>query len=269
MKTHEYLSVRIERPDPFSNINLMITPPGFYMTAHTHPFYHINRILTGSVCVELDGKFYDLGVGCTFVLPPNRSHTLRSAEGYAQIGVDVECVDDSRGIGSEIDAICGGFAFKKIPISSYEATERIAYMRSLLSTPTKGNRMRAVNLAECQVLDLLEALRNENSDDFVEQFTMMISQYDPWQLKLSDISRILGLSRTQLERKAKYAFGCGASEYCARVRYTRVCQMLKSDRTLECIAEECGFYDVSHLSKFFSARAGIPPGEYRKNVSAK
>jgi len=263
MKSGEYLSIRILNSDPISNVNFMVNEAGFQMKDHTHTFYHINRILEGSVTIGIDNRFYEVGAGYTMVLPPDCPHSLHSDEGYKQIGIDVECVDDSRGIFSEIDTLCEGFLFKKIPITAYEAQEAMKRMRMILNNPTKGNIMRALNIAESQILDLLELLRNENDDHFFDQFTEMLSEYKPWQLSLSDMCRILGISRTQLERKSKNVFGCGASEYCARLRYVMVCNLLKSDMTLESIAWNTGFYDAAHLSRFFTARAGVTPGQYR------
>lgn len=266
MKSCDYLSIRVVNADPISNVNFMVSHAGFQMAAHTHAFYHINRIMEGSVTVGIDGGTYDVEAGCTMVLPPNRTHSLYSKEGYKQIGIDVECVDDSRGICSEINTLCGGFLVKRIPMTAYTANDSMERMRTILNNPTKGNIMRALNIAESQILDLLELLRNESGDHFFEQFTAMMSEYTPWRLSLSDMCRILGVSRTQLERRSKNAFGCGASEYCARLRCSMICNMLKSDMTLESIAKEMGFYDSCHLSRFFVARVGITPGQYRKII---
>ncbi len=264
MEIVEYRSIRVIDADPISNVNLMVNGAGFSMKAHSHSFYHINRILEGTLTVEISGRTYDVDAGCTVVLPPDCPHTLYSEKGYKQIGIDVECINDSRGIYSEVESLCNGFTVKKIPITAYAAQEDIDRMRILLNNPTKGNTMRALNIAESQILDLFEVLRNENDDNFLNQFTAMLSEYVPWELDLADICRILGISRTQLERKAKKAFGCGASEYCARLRYSMVCNLLKTDMTLEDIAEKTGFYDACHLSRFFTLRAGITPGQYRK-----
>ncbi len=264
MNIGEYLSVTAVNADPISNVNFMVNNAGFQMSAHMHSFYHINRIMEGTLTIEIEGKVYTADAGCTVVLPPDRPHFLYSAEGYKQIGIDVECVDDSRGIYSEIETLCDGFLIKKIPMTVYAARESMERMRALLKDPTKGNTMRALNIAEAQILDLLEVLRKEDDDHFQEQFTEMLSKHVPWELSLLDICRILGISRTQLERKAKKAFGCGASEYCARIRYSTVCNLLKSDMTLEAIAEKTGFYDACHLSRFFTLRAGVTPGQYRR-----
>lgn len=262
----KYLSAKIENPYPVSNVNLMEAPQGFKMERHTHEFFHVNRILKGTVCVETDSETYMCTAGCIFALPPQCYHSLYSQEGYMQIGVDVDRGSDLHGIVEELESMCSGFVCKKLHLSEFDSTKIAGQMEKILSEPTKGNTMRAINMAECQVLDFLDAVRNENSDDFLERFTEMIIKYTPWQLKLSDMSKILCMSRTQIERKAKYAFGCGASEYCARIRYSKVCELLKSDMPLWQIAEECGFCDQCHLSKFFLRRSGMSPREYRKNI---
>ena len=264
MQNDEYLSIRIADPDPISNINFMARGAGFRMEAHSHDFYHINRILDGSVTVEADGIAKEVGAGCIMVLPPSLPHSLYSRTGYKQIGIDVACVEDFRGIFSEIKALCGGFSVKTIPTTAYTAQEALGRMRGLLRDPTKGNILRARNIAEAQILDLLELLRRENDDCFLDRFGAMLSRCVPWQLSLSDMCRILGLCRTELERRAKNAFGCGASEYCARLRYAAVCNLLRSDMPLDGIARETGFCDASHLSRFFAARAGMTPGQYRR-----
>jgi len=33
--------------------------------------------------------------------------------------------------------------------------------------------------------------------------------------------------------------------------------------TLDAVAHEPGFVDAAHLSRFFAARAGMPPGRFR------
>lgn len=262
----KYLSATIENPDPVSKINLMEAPKGFKMERHAHAFFHVNLILRGTAHVKTDSGTHACGAGCIFVLPPECEHSICSEEGYTQIGVDVEQVSDLRGISEELVQMCGGFTFKKLHISEYDASEKMAQMEKLLSAPTKGNIMRAIHIADGQVLDFIEAERNENSDEFLKRFMEMTTMYRPWQLKLSDMAKILCMSRTQLERKAKYTFGCGAAEYCARLRYSRVCELLKSDMPLRQIADECGFCDPCHLSKFFSERSGMSPGEYRNSM---
>ena len=262
----EYLSIRLEKPSPISGVNLMTTCAGFEMGFHSHDFYHVNRVTHGMLTVYIDGKSYNVEPGCIVVLPPHMEHRLHSEQGHTQIGVDVAVCAAGENAFFDMEEICNGFLIKRIPDYALRADESVVRMRNLLSNPTKVNMLRTLNLAQSQLLDVVEALINDNAEGFSVQFAAMLSKYEPWRLRLSDMCRILCISRTQLERHARYAFGCGASEYCARLRYSKVCELLKSDMTLDRIAEKTGFCDSCHLSKFFSARAKMTPGEYRRTV---
>lgn len=244
----------------------MRTTPGFSMAPHLHDFYHVNRIMEGSLTVTLESKDYFVSAGCIFVLPPNLPHALASHTGYTQIGVDIHAQNDPTGLVQEVEKLGHEFSMVRIPLSLQQAKDQLTSMQSLLSTPTITNRLRAANLAEKQILDLLDGVRKPQQDAFLQKFTEMVTIYDPWRLKLSDMCRYLSLSRTQLELQAHNRFGCGAVEYCARLRYARICELLQGNTTLEAIASETGFCDACHLSRFFAARAGQTPGQYRKSL---
>ena len=265
MKKHEYTAVGGNLPAPFIQINIMKAYAEFRMGPHVHPFYHVNQIMEGSVTVMVDEKTHIMDAGCIFVLPPHIPHTLYSEQGYLQIGADIACQPDPTGLCAEIEALTRkNFAHVKHPLTPQSAAEKSAQMQYLLRTPSTRHRLRAVNLIERQILDLLDQLSRAQGQSFLDRFTEMTLHTDAWNLKLSDMCHILSMSRTQLERQSHMTFGCGASEYCARLRYARICELLMSDEPLEWIAAQTGFYDACHLSKFFTARAGISPGNYRK-----
>ena len=45
--------------------------------------------------------------------------------------------------------------------------------------------------------------------------------------------------------------------------------LLQTTTTISSIAEEIGFYDLSHFSRVFIAKVGISPTEYRKQKGKK
>jgi len=260
----KYLSLTSGLPAPVAGVNIMVSPPGFAMQLHAHAFYHVNRVCRGAVRFEIDGKEYEAGEGTVFALPPHRPHRLYSPEGYSQIGVDILCGEDPHGISTALAQICTGFVSAKTDQPTEPLYERV---HALLAEPTQWNMMRLANLAEAQVLDLTEGVRQAECDPFAAAFTEMLARNDPCTLRLGDMCRLLGISRTQLERRAQKAFGCGASEYCARLRYEKICTLLLGGATLDEAARLAGFCDAPHLSKFFRARCGMPPGEYRRRFS--
>ena len=248
-----------ELPAPFRDINVMSAGNRLFLPMHSHTWYHVNHVCSGEVTVGFDGGTHTVTAGCTFVLPPFVPHSIESRTGYTQIGMNIAPGDDPRGIAEELRIRSGdAFAVVRHP-PAVQAQE----MRALLGAPTRRNLLRAQNLAEGLLLDAMDAMQTGESDAFIRDFSRMLEQHAPWTLRLADMCRILRLSRTQLERLSARAFGCGAAEYCARLRYQRVCGLLRSEMTLEAVAHEAGFVDAAHLSRFFAARAGMPPGRFR------
>lgn len=265
-KVVEYLPFIVENSPPFANINVMKTPKNYHLEFHSHDFYHVNRVLKGELSVFIDNKQYDLPTGTIFCLPPNVPHSLYSKDGYVQIGMDIECNNDSNLLYAEFKNLSSNFNFITIPITEIEASLKIEQMKTLLSSPTIGNTLRALNLAESQLLDFLEKLRPNNSSEFTARFNKLAKTHQLWELSLNDICKLLLISRTEIERQAKKNFGCGVYEYCARLRFAKACELLQNGISISEIASALSFFDEAHFSRFFTKRAKMPPGEYRKTI---
>lgn len=263
----QYLSIFSSSSPPFVNINVMIAPENFKKASHVHEdFYHVNTLLKGDLSIVIENKQYDLDEGMVFVLPPNVPHALYSKNGYTQIGIDVECENDTKGLFNEFANLCNGFSVTKLIFSQSVATLLLEKMSALLSTPTTANVLRAINVVEAHFLDFLDKLRGDSGKEFSLRFNEMIKSYNPWEMSLDDMCKHLLISRSELERQSHTAFGCGASEYCARLRFSKACEMLQNDKSLTNIVEELGFCDLGHFSRFFTKRAKMPPGQYRKTL---
>jgi AraC-like DNA-binding protein len=262
-----YASISEQLPPPFCRINIMRTPGDYCLEDHCHEFYHVNHILEGSLKIISGGHIYKASAGQTFVMPSKTVHKLCSDGGYSQIGMDILETDDERGLFSEL-------AFRTLGRITVTSAHIIAVdaarMTALLDVPICINLMRAVNLAESILIDTMDAIRESDpkSELFVKNFTDMLKDTKPWELSLNDMCNRLGISRAGLERAAKQLLGCGAVEYCARLRFKEICTLLKTtDLTLEAIALQCGFCGAGHLSVFFVKRAGFTPGQYRQSAT--
>ncbi len=262
-KTKFYLSA-FKLPPPVILVNVMETE-NYRLDAHRHEFYHVNHVTSGGLTVTLGGVRHEIMSGQTFILPPGVDHTLESPGGYTQIGIDVaECPEESesamKSLSQALSALVGRrFALVDAPGGELEY-ER---MKGLLSSLSSLNLCRVVAIAEGMVLDALERLECDGGD-FASEFARLCGD-EPWRLTLAEMCRKMGLSRAGLERKASRAFGCGASEYAARLRFSRLCTLLRTTSlTLDELARRLGFGDAAHLSVFFRARGECTPGEYRR-----
>nr|AHF25190.1 hypothetical protein [uncultured bacterium Contig1578] len=85
---------------------------------------------------------------------------------------------------------------------------------------------------------------------------------------LQDIAHDLGYTPNYLSRLIKQQTGKTFSRLVLESRLQMVCMLLEtSDKSLQAICDEAGFYDVSNLCKAFKREYGTTPVTYRQNIS--
>lgn len=84
-------------------------------------------------------------------------------------------------------------------------------------------------------------------------------------ISVDEVARSVALSRSALERRMKTFIGRSPGEEIIRIRFSHVERLLaQTDLTLEAIAERTGFQHTQYMAEAFRKRAGITPGEYRR-----
>ena len=103
-------------------------------------------------------------------------------------------------------------------------------------------------LSERQILQVVEYVNDHLNQD----------------IKLADLSALLGISQSHLSHRFKQSIGMTPYQYLLQQRIERAKQLLKqSDRSIMDIAFLCGFSSHSHLSKQFRQLTGMSPKTYR------
>jgi AraC family transcriptional regulator len=96
------------------------------------------------------------------------------------------------------------------------------------------------------------------------QVTEYIHEHLDRDIKLADLSQLLGISQFHFSYLFKQAIGTSPYQYLLLQRIERAKQLLKqTDRSIMDIALECGFNSHSHLSKQFRQLTGMTPKTYR------
>jgi AraC-like DNA-binding protein len=73
------------------------------------------------------------------------------------------------------------------------------------------------------------------------------------------------LSASQFGRVFRGAMGISYAKYCLRVRLALAAhRIVHTESTLDTVAADTGFFDVSHLAKAFARNYGCRPSEYRR-----
>ncbi|MCI8622758.1 MAG: AraC family transcriptional regulator [Provencibacterium sp.] len=250
-------------PEPYRMIHVMERPPAFLLSHHSHRWYHINYLLSGSVDIYFKGQVTAAHEGQAFVLPPQIPHKLVSRGGYAQLGLDLLPVEDERGIWRLVRE---AFGEEELAVVSIPALpKRFEEIYGIVQGMSTLDTLRLLNLAESMLFELLEVSRVGRDLTFKNRFLEMLQRRGPYSLSLEEMCAEMNLSKTHLERLANRELGCSAVEYCSKLRCSRACLWLQvSDKSIRQIAEELGFYDESHFNAFFKRAMGLPPGRYRR-----
>ena len=91
--------------------------------------------------------------------------------------------------------------------------------------------------------------------------------HEEWnrELRLAELSEILGVHPVTISRYFRKYFGCSLGEYRRKLRLEKSVGMIKgSTKSLAEIAIECGFADQSHFTRNFKSATGFLPKNFRK-----
>ena len=247
---------------PYRIIHIMHRSAGYLLDDHEHPFFHANYVLDGSVEICCRGTKILAKAGSLFILPPNVPHRLYSAEGYGQVGMDVQSNDDEKCIFELMQHVFGG---QPVCMEMDYFREELYPFCLPLPAFSPLDKLRLFNLCERILLKALEIRQSRHHTPFQQNLLSAVSEADTCRLTVAELCARLYLSKTQLERLMHRDFGCSAGSYLNTHKLSRLYMLLaETDLSLDQIAEEAGFCDSSHLITFFKRHTGQTPAAFRK-----
>ena len=105
-------------------------------------------------------------------------------------------------------------------------------------------------------------------DDIVRRCRELIAARFTEALYVSDLARLLNVSRRTLETRYRALTGMSVNQDILSRRIELAKRLLaETDRRQEDIALACGFCDASHLGALFRQREGVPPSAFRASFS--
>jgi transcriptional regulator GlxA family with amidase domain len=106
-----------------------------------------------------------------------------------------------------------------------------------------------------------------------KQISLVLSYIDnnyQEKITLTDLCKISNMSRSTLLNQFHLACSCSPSEYLLSVRIDKATYLLENTQlAIAMIAQDCGFYDSSHFTKFFLQKTGFLPKDYRNFINKK
>ena len=260
----------------------------FPIQLHTHKFYEINIITEGTGVHHVENNSFPVKQGDFFIIPPNTKH------GYSEtssLNIFHLLLSDKflEKYNDELKAL-RGYAllfniepklrvknnlkiFPNIPSSTF------MFLNSEIAKLHKINREEMLSETKKSIKTLnliLELSSIVTSDNFsstkrsiidVNQISNVLSYIDNnynEKITLNDLCKISNMSRSTLLHHFNLACSCSPSDYLLSVRLENATKLLENtELAIATIAQECGFFDSSHFTKFFYQKKGILPKDYR------
>lgn len=102
----------------------------------------------------------------------------------------------------------------------------------------------------------------------LQQAIDYIHSYLDFDLRVSQLSQVVGISEYHFSRQFKKSTGLTPHQYVTRQRIDKVKQLLKNTKLpIAEIALDCGFTHQSHMGRKFKEYIGLTPKKYRDELS--
>jgi AraC family transcriptional activator of mar-sox-rob regulon len=243
---------------PWSDCNFNAWSAGRGMDWHSHPYLQVIHVLEGAFAVDFGGGWRRLAAGCAHVLPPGRSHRLRSPGGQRQFGLNFRVERDQRGL---LTALLAAFPEPTVLALRFAETWREA----LLATGGGATELRRLHALDGYCLALLERAAPTPADEARARLRGFIEEHLDRALPVDAVARALGLSRASAQRLCRRHFGCGIAHLHERIRLERAARaLIGGDQPIAAVAAACGYGDVYGFSRAFRRVHGQPPAAWRR-----
>jgi len=214
--------------------------------------YGLSFCIDGQITYTHNGKEYVSNKSCAVILPKGKSYTLRGDRAGTFPVINFDClaplcdthtvipIDDAAPFVSDFNLLCVAVRIEK------DRAKAMSIFYGIIHKLSRG-------ISDFGVLT--PAL------DFVK------SNFAAFDISNSVLAEKCGISEVYFRRLFFDKFKITPKQYIIGLRLDKAKQILSGgEMKISEVAEECGFTNPYHFTRFFKEKVGINPGEYmRKN----
>ncbi|WP_178668832.1 AraC family transcriptional regulator [uncultured Eubacterium sp.] len=235
---------------------------------HSKDGYEIHFDVYGKGTLTTDDGEYELDENTLYVTGPEKYHaqSFDKSNPLFEYSILIELVKYEK---SELADV---FLGKNFWIG--KATNNVGVLfQSIAETNLSNHKCSELEMKALFNLLLAEIIRLYEPDLRVKSVNRKTSRnktieaqflYNSTCITLKSLSEILSISQRQTERVLKENFGKSFSQMKKEYQIAKAIGLFNTDMSLEAIAEECGFCDVSAFHKAFKEQKNTTPAKYRK-----
>lgn len=237
------------------------TPADFYIARnHTYPFSTIHCVISGKGSFTVRDKTYPLERGNVFFFTAHEGHTYRSdpEDPMGLVWVEFGGGDSHRLTKYILDSagpLFSGSIFQEV----------MDLCTSLLYQPDWGEARVSQILYNMLMVPCRRFSADAQPDHQRQDILDYIDANLGKRLTLADVAGQFGYHPTYFSSRFSQIAGQSFSNYLLHRRMSAACRLLMTTQLpLDRIAQELGFYDVSHFIARFKSVEGITPARYRR-----
>ena len=231
--------------------------------------YIIHVVIDGKGILDYRGHRWEIRKGQMFILFPGEVATYCADKEdpwyYCWFGFQGNLA------GKIVESI--GFS-SQTPVLSYEDSSMVeSRIREMLDSKTltlDGQLHRNAEMMQILSDMIREGVQKSGNDrgmisfSYSEYAVRYINNHFSEKIRIQDLAKRIGISRSYLVKLVKQVTGMSPQEYLIEIRMQRASDLLgRSNDPIQNIASECGYDDALAFSKVFKSKFGINPSEYR------
>lgn len=248
---------------------------------HSHPWMECQILLSGEMTYKTDDSKLSVKEGQVLLIPPTVQHALVSSNDILRLVIDFEIYQIGNSQGGYYQAISSLYTTKTATVMFSEEIKSItSNLSKYIGEPVLARNLRFRNelirlFFEC--LDNIKKVHIKKDEDIKPDATdgsyarlgLLLSNPITG-LKLKDLARHLYLTEKKVNEFVKARYGVTFKQLQIIERLNIVIrQISETDKSIEELAFDAGFNNLTHFYKVFKQYTGMTPYDYRKKGKAK
>lgn len=275
---------KLERIDAYStdtrqSVTVNYHPRGRTYSLHTHDFYEINYVLSGSITEVVSGRTIPMKAGDAILMHPGVFHVIRDDADASVLNILIRPQWLLSVLASHKDGELGKFSSTA---AGEDYTEYLVFYGTDADRQVEALIREAAQNALCSRLAtegaclLLLAILSRSAESIAmakaqdhgyRRFAAILSYlYENIRtVSVSELAARFGYSEAHLSRLFRRYTGEPPVALIKRARLAHATALLwDSDAPIHRIAAEAGFFCAPHFHRLFKSTYGMTPEEYRK-----
>ena len=261
---------------PFVEIEKSVKENAWSMHAlHSHPHYEIYFLCKGSRSFFLSNAFYKVEAPVVIVIPP---HVMHKTEGGPYERINVYLSDDLLDE-SERKFLSSCSSILSFELENSKKNMLFSLFRPFLEETDKEDLLKkkySLSFAKTFLYILQSSTltplsyapsisKNNTNKNLILDIVSYINTHFQENITLESLKNKFFISKNTLCKNFQQVMHCSVMEYCSAARLNEAKHLLlTTTKSIEDIADLCGYSSANYFSLLFKSKTGLAPSTYRK-----